>query len=407
MTLPSNVAGERPAKALRPMASTYAYFAAIMALGLMSASLGPTLPGLAEQTGSAISQISFLFLARSTGYMLGSLLGGKALDMLPGHSVLAVAVAVISVAMFAVPLLPVLWILAAVLAIAGLAEGSVDVGSNALLVWVHRSAVGPYMQGLHFFFGVGAFLSPIIVVQVMELTGGIKGPYWVLALIILPVALWLARLASPRPIHESQGEDASLVNWTLVGMIALFMFIYVGAEVSFGGWIYTYATTLGIASAQAAGYLTSVYWGGLTAGRVLAIPIANRYRPRTILLGDLVGCLLSVGIILVWRESSLALWVGAIGLGLSMASIFPTVILWAERRMTLTGSVTRWFFVGASLGAMAFPWLVGQFFDRRGPSMTMVIVFGLLVVNVVIFYLLMHLGGEARPVPEKERVTQT
>ncbi len=406
MTLQSNVAGERPAKALRPMASTYGYFAAIMALGLMSASLGPTLPGLAAQTGSAISQISILFLARSTGYMLGSLLGGKALDVLPAHSVLAVAVAAISVAMFAVPLLPVLWVLAAVLAIAGLAEGSVDVGSNALLVWVHRSAVGPYMQGLHFFFGVGAFLSPIIVVQVMELTGGIKGPYWVLALIVLPVALWMARLASPRPIHEDEGEDASPANWMLVGMIALFMFMYVGAEVSFGGWVYTYATTLGLASAQAAGYLTSVYWGGLTAGRVLAIPIANRYRPRTILLGDLIGCLLSVGIILVWRESSLALWVGAIGLGLAMASIFPTVILWAERRMTLSGSVTRWFFVGASLGSMAFPWLVGQFFDRRGPSMTMVIVFGLLVMNVAIFYLLMHFGGEARPVPEKERVAQ-
>ena len=34
---------------------------------------------------------------------------------------------------------------------------------NPLLVWVHGDEVGPAMNGLHFFFGVGAFLSPIII----------------------------------------------------------------------------------------------------------------------------------------------------------------------------------------------------------------------------------------------------
>ena len=81
-------------------------------------------------------------------------------------------------------------------------------------------------------------------------------------------------------------------------------------------------------------------------------------------------------------------------MGLSMASIFPTVLLWAARRITLTGSVTRWFFVGSSLGAMLFPWLVGQFFDRSGPQVTMVIVFGLLLADLGLFWLLMHFGGE-------------
>ncbi len=402
MAYQSEVAGVKPVRVLRPMASTYAYFAAIMALGLVSASLGPTLPGLAQQTGSEIRQISYLFLARSTGYMLGSLLGGKVLDMLPGHWVLGVALAAISLTLFAVPTLPILWILAAVLLVTGVAEGSVDVGSNALLVWVHRSKVGPYMQGLHLFFGVGAFLSPIIVVQVMRMSGGIRGPYWVLALLMLPIALWVLRLASPRPIHEETDENATGVNWGLVRLIALFMFLYVGAEVSFSGWIYTYAITLGLASTQAAGYLTSVFWGGLTVGRVFAIPIATRFRPRDIVLADLIGCVLSVGVILVWRESNTALWAGAIGLGLSMASIFATVILWAERRMTLSGSVTRWFFVGASLGGMTFPWLAGQFFDRSGPRAIMVIVFALFAINIGIFYLLLHFGGEARAADSAE-----
>jgi fucose permease len=111
---------------------------------------------------------------------------------------------------------------------------------------------------------------------------------------------------------------------------------------------------------------------------------------------DLSGCLLSVGIILLWQDSEAALWAGAFGLGLFMASIFPTVLLWAERRIVLSGSVMRWFFVGASMGGMVFPWLAGQFFDRSGPQVTMVIVFGLLLANVGLFWLLMSFGGKPR-----------
>ena len=56
---------------------TAAYYATFIGLGLTSASLGPTLPGLAEQTRTNIGEISFLFTARSLGYLLGSLRGGR------------------------------------------------------------------------------------------------------------------------------------------------------------------------------------------------------------------------------------------------------------------------------------------------------------------------------------------
>jgi FHS family Na+ dependent glucose MFS transporter 1 len=361
---------------------TFGYFAAFVALGLTVGAFGPTLPGLAAQVGTSLGGVSFLFTARSLGYLLGSSRGGRLFDRAPGHMLMAAALFVMASMMALVPLAPALWLLSAVLLVLGAAEGALDVGGNVLLVRVHGRRVGPYMNGLHFFFGVGALLAPIVVAQSGQ---GIKLPYWTLALALLPAVGWLLRLPSPALREKAEGPSALRADPRLVALIALFLFLYVGAEVSFGGWIYTYATALKLTGASAAAYLTSAFWGSLTLGRLLAIPVAARFRSRSVLLCDLAGCLASVGIILLRPDSFAAAASGTVGLGLSMASIFPTTLTLAERRMTITGRVTGWFIVGASAGSMFLPWLVGQLFEPAGPRATMFVIIAALAAATVVF----------------------
>ncbi len=385
------------ARAVRPMTTTFTYYAAFIALGLMAASLGPTLTGLAENTHTQLDQISLLFTARAGGYFLGSLLAGRLYDRLPGHLLMGTMLLMMAATMALTPLVGQLAVLIGLLLIMGIGEAGVDVGGNAMLVWIHRGRVGPYMNALHFCFGLGAFISPIIVAQAILLTSGIAGAYWMLALLITPVGLWVLRLASPHaPSSGQDGATTIRVNHRLVALCALFMLLYVGAEMSFGGWIFTYATAMGLAVAANAAYLTAVFWGANMLGRLVAIPIAARVRPRSILLADLIGCIISVSIILIWNESATVLWLGAFGMGLAMASIFPTVLSWAERRMTMSGSVTSWFLVGSSIGAMTFPWVIGQLFESIGPQVTMWIILLLLLAATAVFALLMAVGGPAR-----------
>jgi FHS family Na+ dependent glucose MFS transporter 1 len=75
------------------------------------------------------------------------------------------------------PFVPLLWLLVAVLFITGAVQGVLNIGGNALLVWVHGDKVGPFMNGLHFFFGVGTFITPIIVAQFIARQGGLAGTY--------------------------------------------------------------------------------------------------------------------------------------------------------------------------------------------------------------------------------------
>lgn len=371
------------------LSKTSGYYAAFIALGLITAALGPTLPGLAEQTGTTLGQISYLFVARSLGYLLGSFFGGRLYDRLPGHPILAGMLLSMAVIIFLVPFVPLLWLLVIVLVIIGLTEGAIDVGGNTLLVWVHQDKVGPFMNALHFFFGVGAFLAPVIIGQALLMSGGIAWGYWILGVMIMPVAVWFFFLPSP-PIQRTASDGSTKVtNNVLVVLIAAFFFLYVGLEASYGGWIYTYATTLELTSVANAAYLTSAYWGALTVGRLLSIPLATRLRPRFIIAGDLVGALLSVAVLVIWSQSLLAVWIGTLGLGLSIASIFPTMLSLAERNMTVTGQVTGWFFVGASTGGMTVPWLVGQLFEVIGPSVVIWMTLIGLMLAVIVFAVLL------------------
>jgi FHS family Na+ dependent glucose MFS transporter 1 len=390
---------------------TAGYFALFVGLGLVTSTLGPTLPALAAQAGAALDQVSLLFTSHALGYMLGALLGGRLYDRIRAHPILVAMLGLMVVGVALVPILPSLWLLAAVWWLVGLAGGALDVGGNTLMVWVHGRQVGPYMNGLHFSFGVGSFLGPLVVALMLSLDAGAARAYWPLALLILPVAAWLARQASPRAPVEGGANDSILAlevdsglagsgapsaavapsrQGAVVALIALLLLLYVGAESAFGGWIYSYALALELGSAAGAAYLASAFWGALTAGRLLAIPLAARYRPSAILLADLLGCLASVGLILAWPGSATSLWLGALGLGAAMASVFPTAITLAERRVHITGRVTGWFLAGSSVGAMSLPWIIGQLFTAVGPTATMAAILGDLVLALGVFGILIQ-----------------
>jgi FHS family Na+ dependent glucose MFS transporter 1 len=330
---------------------------------------------LARNTGSLLSQVSILFAARSLGYLSGSACGGWLYDRIPGHPVMVAGLAAMAGMMGLAPLHSHLAGLAAAFFVLGMAEGALDVGGNTLLVWVHQDKVSPFMSGLHFCFGVGAFLSPLIIAAVTPQDGDISRAYWTLAFLQFPAALWLLRLSSPTAPAVPAAASSDRPNGRSVALIVLFFFLYTGAEIAFGGWLYSYAVSARLGSDTVAAYLTSAFWGALTMGRLLGVPLAIRFPPHTVLLADCIGCLTSLGILLLGSGSLWVTFVGTCGLGLSMASIFPAALSLAQGRMRITGRVTGWFFVGASAGGMVLPWLIGQLFESAGPRIVMAVLF--------------------------------
>ena len=346
--------------------ATAGYFGAFVGLGLSTGLLGPTLPTLAQQTGVSLGAISYLFTARSSGYILGSLRFGSFFDGRSGNRLMGLMLIGMSLTNALVTQAGSLWILLLLMLVLGAAEGSLDVGANTLMVHVHGRSVGPYMTALHSCFGIGALVAPLILAQVTVSGRSAVTSYFVIALMLLPIAAFLFRVKRAGLSLTVDEEIVTNSSRRVVPLFALFLFLYVGAEVGFAGWIFSYVTESRLGNATAAAFITSLFWAALTVGRIVGIPFAARITPARFLKLSLSAALASLSLI-VATNSLLLLVIATSAFGLSMASIFPSTMTLASQRMRVSGQLTGWFVTGASLGAMTVPLVIGQFFRLVGP----------------------------------------
>ena len=166
----------------------------------------------------------------------------------------------------------------------GFGGGSLDTGGNVaiLKIWENRDS-GPYMHALHFTFGLGAFIAPLIARpflfvddsiteseihslldnSTVDFRESLKDSTWTIkalyplisgysllsAIFILFYFIKDYRKASENNSKKSSddNEDKTATNINLkfkvllVGVMSLMFFIYVGMEVAFGTFISVFA----------------------------------------------------------------------------------------------------------------------------------------------------------------------
>lgn len=337
----------------RAWGCTLGYFGGHVVLGLVSASLGAAVPALALALTLAPAQLGIAFTARGLGYLLGSLGSGRLYDRRPAHPLIAGALVLLALGTIAVPFMPTRAALLGLMLGIGAAQGLLDVGNNTMLVRVHGERVAPFMNALHCCYGVGALLAPLVV----EVAGALQLAFVALGLAMLPFALLVIVQASPpTPAHggaapdELERPDAR----ALAAFVLLFVFCQ-ALEAGFSSWLVVIARDAGFDEAAAAALLSG-FWTAFTIGRVLAIGLATRIAAQHLLALDLAAALVCVGLLALPGTLPIA----SIGLGLALASLFPLALTLAGRYLPLHGSVTSRIFVGASVGTMAMPWLLGH-----------------------------------------------
>jgi fucose permease len=133
-------------------------------------------------------------------------------------------------------------------AIQGLFSGWLNSTGNCLLLYVHGNNVATWMHALHFSFGFGALIAPLLVRLSMaqSISGqSYTGAYVAFSALCLICAIILSLLQTPPPQKKENRKADFECKWgtsfkTLL-LSTCFICIYVGGEIGFGIWIPVYS----------------------------------------------------------------------------------------------------------------------------------------------------------------------
>ena len=169
----------------------------------------------------------------------------------------------------------------------------------------------------------------------------------------------------------------------LFSLIFSFMFLYVGLEAGFGSLIFTVAVKGELCFPKSsAALLQAVYWGNFAFTRLISVTLALlKVRASIMMVGNLFGSFVASLIMTFYIHNSTAIWIGSAVLGMSFASIFPTVMTWMSENATATGKATAVVVTAGSLGDITLPAAMGLLVAKVSPDSLIYVTFVGVIVS--------------------------
>jgi len=378
---------------IRTLLLWYSFFV----VGLSDSTRGPTLLDLKDLVNVSVSDISSTFAVRAFGGMVGCVFSGFLLDKLSRslrimYIMFCLLVAAIST--FFLPFGNNILTMQIISFIFGVANGGIHSSSNVLLleIWKDHNS-SPYMYAMHFFFGAGALLAPVLSKPFLrsEDTLNVSGEVWTIKTLypILAVSMlctvpgyivyFISEIRKEKKEKEIKQKDVEIeaksvkqdlkgVSKTLlVILMAGFYFSFAGIEVSFRTFTATYAvSSTHSLTRHSATDLLAFFYTTFATFRALLIPISAVVSPTLILWCSLPTLFFATTILSVWGESSLVmLQLGVALVGAGVASVFASGMLWMRTHVKVTNKVGSVFTFTCSIASQTYTMLIGSYIEEH------------------------------------------
>ncbi|MEK3786309.1 MFS transporter [Paenibacillus sp. FSL K6-1230] len=318
-------------------------YLAFISLGLPDSLLGSAWPVMWPEIGSTLGSAGLISMIIAVGTIISSLASGRMIQLLGTGKITMGSCLLTAVSLLGFSMAPsMLWLI--VLAVPlGMGAGAVDAALNH---YVADNYKAHHMNWLHCFWGVGATMGPIIMATYLAGEHSWRGGYAAVAIIqfilvvvlLLTLPLW-KRVAAAReqeqPARSEQDTslqaDAEVILPVKVLRLrgvkpSLFAFLlYCGVETTVGLWGASYLVQSRQVTAEMAAGWISLYYGGITFGRLITgfitLKVQNRHLIRYGQLITVIGGL----VLLLPLPASLSI-VGFILIGLGLAPIYPGLL---------------------------------------------------------------------------------
>lgn len=354
-----------------PRAARRALFLASVTFALLGACItipGALLPLLVEDFHISLIEAGSMLALQPVGYLLAVVATGGLVSRF-GVRWIAPLGFLVGAAGFAAFGLAGGWTSAGAAMFAfGLGFGVIEVGTNTALLAEGGSRRTNMLNFAHLFFGVGCVLTPAAATRAVNAGMSWRSEFLIAGGVIAALGVGWAAAAldvGRRDAHASSGSARETLTPPVLVLAAL-LGIYVGVEVGIGGWLTKYMTDVHGLDLSRAGTALSLYWLGLTGGRLALSAVSHRFRERSLLIG-LSAFATAAAALALSIQSTAAAEVCFALTGLGFSGIFPTVMaLGAAAGPHDVARVTSVLITGAGIGGIVFPWLMAAISDGAG-----------------------------------------
>ena len=411
---------------------TLALYMAFLSHGLGLGITGPSMLDLQISTSSTLDQITYMIIGRAFGLAVGSLFNTLLLRICDVQLILAASLGMASVLEAVAPFMTNVWILVGTFFFNGCCVGIVETCCNCFLIQLWGKSSSAFLQALHFCFGLGCFVAPLLVRPFLlplteeDIASGVTNfsandvtvwkPYMGIACMMAITSVFLFYLYIFKRITpdkvDSVNQSTEVVSEVSfppsakqvrirVGTYAagmLFMFFYCGIEIALGSYLPAFAVKCDLHLSKSDGaLLASVFWITFTFSRLATIFYIDIVGPRNNLIMALSMILIS-NIFLIPFGNSIewCLWLGVALNGVGMSSIWATLFSFISSYMPVTGNMTSLIVSASCFGESIIPIIISAVIDRDimiflwvtlACSLILVLLFVLLYLLLHIFYL--------------------
>ncbi|MCL2086254.1 MAG: MFS transporter [Oscillospiraceae bacterium] len=254
----------------------------------------------------------------------------------------------------------------------GIGRGSISNVNNAI---VNDMSAGKsvYLNLLHMFFAVGAFVSPLMASILLNMghdwkTVVLVGVVFSLSILIVyslllpktgepPVAAGNPQVATEKTPPPDQNKPKFYKNIDFY-LAAGVMFFYLGTETAVNGWVVTYLVDSGRMDSGLAQLILSLLWAVIIVGRLTTAFLSLKFNSKTLIL--ICSFCAAVMFIVFITSVNQALTAAAIILfGFFFAGIYPTTIGATGKILKGSGAAMGTLLAIASTGGIITPMAVG------------------------------------------------
>ncbi|KIM36781.1 hypothetical protein M413DRAFT_20429 [Hebeloma cylindrosporum] len=354
----------------------------LFVLGWTDGTVGPLLPRIQEFYDVGYATVSWIFVFGCTGIVFGALMNMPLTDKLGFGKMLVLGTFFQILAFTMQSFAPAFPIFVASFAIGGIGMAVQDAHANGFIALVRNNAETK-MGFLHAAYGAGALAAPLSATQFSQMT------HWsfhylvslslsIINMVVLAIVFRFkeqdeclaqgGEIIPNKPENfAEEGKYGQLMRLKATHLLALFLLVYIGVEVTIGGWTVTFMMVVR-GGGPSSGYIASGFFGGLTLGRLVLLGVnkkvnsalsacsrSNDFNPSWGKYVLYTYTLFSHFQLVVWLVPSFA--VGTVAVCCIGSRVIP--------RSLVTGSI-GWISACGAAGSALLPFLTGAIASKFG-----------------------------------------